>query len=270
MKYWKQLRISLIGPLIALFIVIAGPVAAGSDSASGTLTPGDNTMPVVFISTPNCTGQGTFEVRYDAYSFTVDEDGTYSFSLSGPDHISLYLHSSGFNPGNSFPTCLAADNSGSVGFSYPLTANTTYIAVPFDDSFEQSGGSYTLTISGPGDVFLSGSGGGSDIWPGFLDGRLNNYDPWATFVVYCQETSVELYTLNGEAKGTLAYFATEEALDAIDTSAGNVLVNEGAGVRLYKLTTGELQFVGSPDAEGKVYNVIINAFPCEFQQSFFT
>ena len=37
---------------------------------------------------------------------------------------------------------------------------------------------------------------------------------------------------------------------------------EGAGIRLYKLTSGELQVVGAPDFEGKVYDVLFRAFPC--------
>lgn len=269
MTLWKRHPLLVIALVALLLIVITGPVAAESVSVSGTLSPGGDTMPVIFVTTPNCTGLGATQVLYHTHTLHVDEDGIYTFSLSNSD-FSLYLHSAGFNPANGLPTCLAADNSGSIEFSYALTANTTYIAVPFDDTFAQNGGSYTLTISGPGNISLGGGNNGPEVWPGFLDGRLNNYDAWATFVVYCQDTRVDLYTLNGEADGIFAYSASQEEIDAIDATAGNVLIKEGAGVRLYKLTTGELQFIGVPDAEGKVYNVVISAFPCGFVRSFFT
>jgi len=48
----------------------------------------------------------------------------------------------------------------------------------------------------------------------------------------------------------------------VDASAANALVMEGAGIRLYKLASGELQVVGAPDFEGKVYDVLFHAFPC--------
>src|SRR5215208_3158450 len=74
---------------------------AGSATFTGTIDPGDPTLPVVFISTPNCTGQGSFPVHYEVYPITVDADGTYNFTLTDTQAIvSLYIFASTFDPAN--------------------------------------------------------------------------------------------------------------------------------------------------------------------------
>lgn len=254
--------------LIALLAISAAPAFAGSASVSGTLTPGGATMPVIFISSPNCTGQGVSAVLYATHTLTVDTAGVYSINL--PDDaagaFSLYLHSAGFNPAAGFPTCLAADNSGAIGFSFALAANTTYYVVPFDDTFAQLGGSYTLTISGPGNVSLDGVGasGAASI----DDGRLNRFDLAAPFAIYCAADSLEIYAINGAGQGTLVLTTGAGAVEATDASAANAVMVEGSGIRVFKLTSGELQAVSAPDFEGKVYNVVFSAFPCLLKETF--
>jgi hypothetical protein len=104
----------------------------------------------------NGTGQGASLVLYEALAFTVDADGDYDFSLtSDAGFASLYLMDSGFTPAAAFPNCLAGDNSGNpVTFTENLTAGVTYYAVPFDDTFDQLGGNYTLNVTGPGNISL--------------------------------------------------------------------------------------------------------------------
>ncbi len=150
--------------LVLVLLVLsaaAAPVFAGSASLSGTITVGDPTMPVVFISTPNCTGQGASLVLYHAHPFTVDADGVYSVSvLSDAGFASHYVMNSGFNPAAAFPNCVGADNSGNpTEVTTNLVAGEQYYVVIFDDTFAQVGGSYTTTITGPGNVYLSGPPG---------------------------------------------------------------------------------------------------------------
>ena len=150
----------LISALLALCLVVGvSTTFAGSATLTGTLTPGDPTMPVVFISPPNCTAQGVSPVLYHVYAFTVDASGTHNFSQTSPDGFaSLYLFEGSFNPAAAFPDCIAADNSGNpVSFSASLTAGTQYFAVPFDDTFAQAGGDYTLSIDGPGNILFAGA-----------------------------------------------------------------------------------------------------------------
>ena len=142
---------------------LAVPALADTRVINGTLDASDPTMPVVAITAPNCTAQGVFPVHFDAYPFFVTQDGTYDFEMtstgSTPGFASLYLMDETFDPAAAFPSCLAGDNGvDPVGFSLALTANTPYFVVPFDDQFDQPGGSYTLTIEGPGVIVVENIG----------------------------------------------------------------------------------------------------------------
>jgi len=148
---------------VRLFVVIIGAVMSFSAFAAtrvvnGTLAQGGPTMPVVFVSPPNCTGQGTTPVLYRAYPFTVDVGGTYTLSIPGAQPNSLYVHAGTFDPDNSFPTCIAASNIQPINLGVNLVPGMNYFAVVFDDSFTQAGFSYQLTISGPGSIIAYCSG----------------------------------------------------------------------------------------------------------------
>lgn len=252
--------------LVSLLILGATAVYAGSASVSGTFPAGGSpTMPVVFISPPNCTGQGASLVQYHAVPFSVDTAGIYTLDLAiASGNLSLYLMTSAFNPAAGFPTCLSGDNNDPISVSFALAANTTYIAVPIDDSFGQAGGSYTLTISGPGNVYIAGQGGA----PSIDDGRLNKYDMAATFAVYCSADGFDVYAIDSAGHGHLAIRTTAGEVEAVDASAANALIAEGMGIRAFKLTTGEVQIVGAPDFEGKVYNVLFYASGCSLIDTF--
>lgn len=149
----------LLSLLVLVLAVSATTAFAGSANIGGTIVTTDPTMQVVFISTPNCTGQGASPVLYKAYPFTVDADGTYNFSVtSDGGFASMYLFEGSFNPAAAFPTCIAGSNSGNpVVFSEALTAGTTYYWVVFDDTFAQVGGNYSGTVDGPGNITIIGS-----------------------------------------------------------------------------------------------------------------
>lgn len=150
----------LTAVLVALCLVVGvSATFAGSLTLTGTISPGDPTMSVIFISSPNCTGQGVSLVAYHVYPFTVDASGMYNFSATSTGGFaSLYLFEGSFNSAAALPTCIAADNSGNpVTFSANLTAGTQYFAVPIDDTFAQAGGDYTLSIDGPGNILLAGA-----------------------------------------------------------------------------------------------------------------
>jgi hypothetical protein len=255
--------------LIALLSISAAPAFAGSASVSGVFPAnGGPTMPVVGISGGNCASQGSTPVQYDAYAFTVDAAGSYTLDLNFTGKlISLYLMNGTFNPASPLASCLAADNSKPISISAPLAANTTYYAVPFDDTFTQTGGSYTLTISGPGNVTFASDAIASK--PASIDdGRLNAFDLAAPFALYCAADSFDIYAIDSAGAGTLALRVGSDAIAATDATAANALVAEGAGIRVFKLTTGELQAVSAPDFEGKVYNVIFSVFPCQLNETF--
>jgi hypothetical protein len=144
----------LIAVLLCVLLVAVGGVLAGSLTLGGTITSSDPTMPVVFISDPNCTGQGVTPVLYNAHVITVDTTGDYTFLLTSPGSFaSLYLYVGAFDPTNGLVNCIAGSNQTPTGFTYTLDASLVYIVVPFDDTFAQAGGSYQLDITGPGNIY---------------------------------------------------------------------------------------------------------------------
>jgi hypothetical protein len=150
---------SAIARLAVLVLVAAFSTFADGASRiiTGTLAPGGPTMPVVAISTPNCTTQLTTPVLYRAYPFTVDVGGTYTFTEPGTND-GLYVHAGAFDPDNSFPTCIAASNTNPINIGVNLVPGTSYTVVIFDDMFAQTGLDYTLTISGPGNIIAPCAG----------------------------------------------------------------------------------------------------------------
>lgn len=151
----KRLFLTLCVLMFLLTIAVSS-VYAGSVTVNGTLDGSDPSMPVVFISTPNCTGQGVTPVHYDVVTFHVDAAGTYNFTLSSPGGFaSIYLYITSFNPATGTVNCIAADNTGNPRtLSVSLDPANIYFAVPFDDTFAQTGGSYQLIIDGPGNPIL--------------------------------------------------------------------------------------------------------------------
>ncbi len=135
-------------------------VLAGNASISGTIDASNPTMPVVFISTPNCTGPGASLVHYEAIPFSVDADGSYTIEVtSDGGFASMYIYENSFDPANGFVNCIAADNSGNpVSVSESLTAGTSYFLVVFDDTFDQLGGNYSASFSGPGNISVGSEG----------------------------------------------------------------------------------------------------------------
>jgi hypothetical protein len=96
--------------------------------------------------------------------------------------------------------------------------------------------------------------------PIFRDGRINDDDPWASYAIYCPSGVITIYSIDGESNGLLAIEATPEEIAAAGVpTEENVLIDEGLGVQLYRLVTGEFLVVGAPDAEGKVYYVLFSA-----------
>ncbi len=150
----KTVRRFLVGMVAVLAVLTATTTApAGADVVfTGTIGASDpQTMPVVFISTPNCTGQGAALVGYREHLVAPGESGTFTFTLeeTGSD-LSLYVMADGWDPAAAFPSCIAGSNTDPNTLTVSLDAYTRYYVVVFDDTFDQLGGSYTLTVEGPG------------------------------------------------------------------------------------------------------------------------
>lgn len=154
-KNWKALFVFVLCMALGVTAVLAGSV-----TLTGTLDSSDPTLPVVFIDTPYCDSQGVDPIHYDAYPFKVDATGIYTVTLSDTKNIvSMYIFEGSFDPANPFPTCVAGNNLGTpLWISGEFIAGTQYYVVPIDDSMDQEGDSYTITIEGPGNILLGGAG----------------------------------------------------------------------------------------------------------------
>ncbi len=87
--------------------------------------------------------------------------------------------------------------------------------------------------------------------------------------VYCAADAFEVWAIDGEGHGQLAFTTTADEIAAVDASAANTVVSEGMGIRAFKLTSGEVQVVGAPDFEGKVYHVLFDAAACSLVDTWF-
>ncbi|MBN8592396.1 MAG: hypothetical protein J0M33_11575 [Anaerolineae bacterium] len=94
------------------------------------------------------------------------------------------------------------------------------------------------------------------------DNRLNRAqrDLGATAAIFCEDNSVKVYGINAESQGFFAFSVTQDEIDALGQPATNTLLDSfpspfGGDIRLYLLTTGELQLnaPGLPPESWKEY-----------------
>ncbi len=149
----KKLGLSLL--FVLLLSLAAVVVYAGSISFTGTLIPGGPAQSqVALITTPNCNGSSiSFTILYRAYPFVVDAAGSYTISEPGTDSA-VYVYAGSFNPANPVANCYAASNSNPINFAVSLNPGVVYTLVVVEDTFDQDGLAYNVTISGPGNVSL--------------------------------------------------------------------------------------------------------------------
>jgi hypothetical protein len=143
--------------LLTLLLLASVPAFADTFTLTGTLSfldPGFN-RPNEGNPPTSLRGGG---VAYDAFQFTVNASGSYTFRLStndGDHDPFLVLYHDSFNPTSPLSNVIIADNnSGGAGtalFTVNLTAGQTYIAILTSNSGIEFG-PYRLTIEGPGTV----------------------------------------------------------------------------------------------------------------------
>ncbi|MCC6612445.1 MAG: hypothetical protein IT320_03145 [Anaerolineae bacterium] len=242
--------------VIALILVLALTLVtahAGTSTISAVIPATGPIYHAQGIAGTSCI-PASFPTIYVAIPFQVDTAGTYSFSLvsyTGVRHYSyIYVD---FNPADPGTGCLGAVSSELLStVSVALTPGAHYYLVSDNDSTGES--TFAVEVSGPGSVI----GGGQ---PVFTDGRLNSSDQWATFAVYCDASNIEVYAIGSDGKGQLAFTTTPDEVDALGVPETNTVIEDGHGIRIFRLSSGEFQVVGAADAEGKIYNVRFNGCP---------
>lgn len=147
---------------ISSTIFSAGAHAQVISTINGRIDSNSPSMPVVSISSPNCTSQGVTPVNYSSTPFRVSTSGNYSISLSYTPSplnslVSFYVYITSFDPTNGLVNCIAATNLTPTTLpAVPLTSGTQYFYVAFDDTFSQftetTAVDFTATFDGPGRV----------------------------------------------------------------------------------------------------------------------
>ena len=103
--------------------------------------------------------------------------------------------------------------------------------------------------------------------PQINDGRINATDLAAPMAAYCQSGGMEIWYIDAEGQGTLAFTVSADdistALDQAVASQQNQLIAEGMGDQLYALMSNELALVGLDVKEpGKLYQRVLPADVC--------
>lgn len=145
--------------------MLSSAAIAGDITINGDTTGGPTWQRTLSGSPPGLLSGVGNAVAYEVFEFTVTADGTYDFlstaTTPGYDNF-LHLYVGAFDPTNQFSGVLIANDDfpsiGLSGFSFALTAGLTYLTVNSgfaNDDF----GTYTMRISGPGDILPGGGGG---------------------------------------------------------------------------------------------------------------
>ena len=151
-------RIKNLFLILTLMVMSFGILTTTDVAEAGSVMYSDDTTggPTFVRPFSSCTGSGPTSA-YHAQPFWVDLAGTYDFdSVQGYDGY-MFLYIDPFDPANPTVNCLIGndDGTGGVGtsnFSYALAAGQTYYVVMA--GFGGAEGSFTNTISGPGQPYL--------------------------------------------------------------------------------------------------------------------
>jgi LysM repeat protein len=68
-----------------------------------------------------------------------------------------------------------------------------------------------------------------------------NPDPAAPVAIYCRSDGIHVYNVDRTGRGSLAFVASYNQINAVGIPSVNTLIASGGGVGLYRLTSGEFQ-----------------------------
>ncbi len=163
------------------------------------------------------------------------------------------------------PQNVLADGSGSVfvPFDPPYSLGSWLHAGGSGNGFGTGFDYETESCTNPAPVVSS------DGTPLFVcpnpDNRMNPAcrTPWETAAVYCRaDGTIQIYKVDANSKGSLVLNVTPAQLAKFPLHPDqNMLIAEAGGVRLYRLTTGEMQINASTATPGVDYVFTWNGCP---------
>lgn len=252
--------------LIFSFALSTTTVFAGSLTINSAVDGGD---PIGNIPDLSCSS--SINIRYDAITFHVDTTGVYTLDIglgTLTDSV-MVLISPSFDTANPLANCIEVDDDGGSGLASritrTLTANTTYIVLV--DEFSGGTGTYSLNISGAGNIVLGApplpitpvvAEDGIPL-PAFYDGRINDYDTAAPIAVFPHEINGEIGLIIYNTEGVeLLVVGPDLISNASDNPDGNVEVASANGITLYRIAGEEHGYwqINAPQYNGKTYVMI--------------
>jgi len=154
-----------IGLALLLLILSASSAFADTVTFTGTTVGGPTwNRPVAGTPpTPPASGVGT-NVAYSVTQLTVGTTGSYTFQCTGTNPAAwdnyTFLYQNSFNPLSQFSNVLIGNddnpNIGLSGFSFNLTAGTTYLFVVTGFA-NTDAGQWSTTATGPGTIVVGGA-----------------------------------------------------------------------------------------------------------------
>jgi hypothetical protein len=250
----KQNKQPLLSIVMGAFLLMAASMlllSSHSLRAAGSISR----VELIRYSLSSCienTFQGSYGlVAYDTAGTVVNNQT--SVSISGVFSFGTEVFETASYPHNS---------SGNYTFtmyvsSPDVISGTAYFYVTDDPSIRTS--TYVLDCAGPS-MYLPGSEGADD--------RLNWAHGDLLNVLYSRwdeqdNPEIWVYSLNESSQGVLAgHFGYNDFNPYLGKAPQqNTFIGKIAQSSLYALTTGEFQINVGPDAEGKVYSVILDTVP---------
>lgn len=253
--------------LVAILLLLIGPVAAERVNHDGELTTSD---PILNLDP-------AFDWYYDVYEFTVDTNGVFAIVMDEADFEfsddpTFWLYEDDFDPGDPFGNLIVFDDDGGEGLlpmlEVSLTECTQYILV-VTSYWSEDTGTYAFHMTGEGNIGPNACNSEGPIAGNLLDGRINNdasRDVAAPAAVYCTADGLfDVYAIDPDSgDGTLAFSLTAEQLAAAPPSEHEI-IGSLLGVTVYRLTSGEFAiFANFPD--GKEYVFVFDRCPPTFTQ----
>lgn len=164
----------LTGACVLQLLLFVTSAQAGENSYSNTIAGG----PAFDRPGLNCLAQALHTgMHHHLQPLTVDTDGSYAFESAqdgGYDGF-LVLYEEGFEASDPAQNCIKANDEGPGGvgtsaFSADLIAGTQYILVTTSfDVLSEDPGTFSNTISGPGEIILGASFVGSNAGAPLID-----------------------------------------------------------------------------------------------------
>ncbi len=209
---------------------------------------------------------GTFTLAYN-----VPDASTINVEQNWYDHNNQWIGGVTFWPEavqGSGQIQLEAYGGGPVPLQFPFSvAFRIDLYTLYDDGdYALHTIQFTATCLGYGSAQITFSGNNeADPFFNPNDGRIHA-DAAAPFAVYCIEPGLQVYGVNDDGQGWLAFTVDSEAMNA-DAPDENTVIAEAGNIRLYQLTSGDFQINAGPDAEGKVYVLTWNGCPVEYSSA---